>query len=266
MWYRIGWVLLLCPQWLLAEGLHFSYQLESFRWQEYELDPVGHQLEESGFRHRFALYADKSYAPQWQSDAAAHLTLGSVAYDGWSGEVDGSGNLYNRIQSDTEYFGYGLEAGFSYFPAGVPGGITAGAGGRLAFGIDTWDRTLLGGGGYKEHYVATYGRLAGIYLVPTAWRLEVGAKLPLATSESVDLTAYGYSEVAKLNPRGQPSLYVTWRYQLNERAALSLDYDGYRFAKSNDDIIYNTLDSTYYAVHQPRSEMHTLGVAISLSL
>jgi hypothetical protein len=257
MWRRIGWVLLLLPQWVAAEEMRFSYGLQSFLWEEFD-SGGGKLLDETGFRHVFALYAENSVAPTWQSDLSAHMTIGRVAYDGQT-------QTGTPVSTDTDYLGYGLEVGFSYFPGQVPTGKAAGLGGRLALGMNNWNRTLLGAGGYQENYRTTYGRVAALYTIPLAWRVELGARLPMATSERVDLSAFGYAQEVNLKPKGQPSLYVTWHYQINKRFGFNLDYDGYRFARSDDDIVYNTLDGTYYAVHQPRSEMHTLGLAITIS-
>jgi hypothetical protein len=254
---RIGWVLLLFPQWVVAGEMRFSYGVESFLWEEFDTGGVK-LLDESGFRHVFKLAAESVLAPTWQSDLSAHVTFGTVAYDGQA-------QSGTPVSSDTEYSGYGLEVGISYFPGQIPAGENAGAGVRLALGMDAWDRTLLGSGGYRENYRSTYGRAAAVYMVSSVWRVELGAKLPVNTSERVDLSAYGYVDEVNLNPKGQPSLYVTWHYQINERFGFNLNYDGYRFNRSDDDIIYNILDGNYYAVHQPRSEMQTLGLVITIS-
>jgi hypothetical protein len=265
VWRALFCLLILLPQWSFAEEFRLSYGVESFLWEEFDLDPSGNKLEESGFRHVFSLEANNAFTPTGLADLSAHVTFGTVAYDGWSGERDINNNLVNKVERDTNYRSYGLEVGFSYFPGQVPMGKAAGMGGRLALGMNNWDRTILGSGGYQENYHSTYGRAAAVYMVPSEWRVELGAKLPVNTSEHVDLSAFGYAEEVNLNPKGQPSLYVTWYYQFNERFGLNLNYDGYRFARSDDDIIYNTLDGKYRAVHQPRSEMHTLGLAVTLS-
>ena len=179
MWRKMVWVLLLFPQWGLAEELHFSYGVESFLWEEFD-NSGDLLLDESGFRHVFAINAENDFDPQWLSDLYAHVTFGTVAYDGQD-------SLGNPVSTDTDYSGYGMEVGFSYFPAGIPTEVTAGAGVRVVLGLDVWDRTLLGSGGYNEHYMTTYGRVAGVYTASQAWRTELGAKLPIVTSESVDL-------------------------------------------------------------------------------
>jgi hypothetical protein len=258
MWRRLGWLLLLLPQWAVAEDIRFSYGVEHFLWEEF--DNSGQKLlDETGLRHVFALQAEKSFFSWWQSDLSGRVILGRVAYDGQN-------QAGAPVSTDTDYRGYGLELGITYFPGMLPSAASAGAGVRLALGIDDWNRTLLGAGGYNEHYTVTAGRVGAVYTVPARWRVELGARLPVAASERVDLSAYGYVDDATLNPKGQPSIYLTWHYQLNQRLDVSLKYDGYLFAKSDDDIIYNAFDSKYYAVHQPRSEMRTLGLAISLSL
>ncbi|MEN8168887.1 MAG: hypothetical protein ABFS08_01520 [Pseudomonadota bacterium] len=250
-------VLLLLPQWGGAEELRFSYGVESFLWEEFD-DNGNLLLDETGFRHVFALRGENRFDSQWLGDFDAHVVFGTVAYDG----QDQSGN---PVSTNTEYSGYGLEVGFNYFPSEVPTGDAAGAGVRLALGMDVWDRNLLGAGGYNEHYMATYGRVAGVYVTPAVWQMEFGAKLPVAASESVDLSAYGFVDEINLNPKGQPSLYANFSYNINERFLVGLTYDGYAFAKSDEDIVYN-LDGNYYAIHQPKSSMQTLTLSVSLSL
>jgi hypothetical protein len=257
MWRKMILVLLLFPQWSVAEEIRFSYGVESFLWEEF--DNSGNLLlDESGLRHLFALETENRFAPQWLSDLNAHITLATVAYDGENSDGD-------PVSTDTNYRGYGMEVGFNYFPKEVPVTGTTGAGVRLAFGVDAWDRNLLGAGGYSEHYITTYGRVAGVFMAPAAWRAEFGAKLPIVTLESIDLSAYGYVEEISLYPKGRPSLYASFFYRISERFGLKLAYDGYAFAQSDDDVVYN-VDGNYYAIHQPKSAMHTLALAITLSL
>jgi hypothetical protein len=255
-WSRVAWCLLLFSPWVAAEPMRLSYGLERFLWEEF--DNGGQRLlDESGFRHVFALRGVNAHGLQLQSDFNASITFGTVAYDGQT-------QSGVPVSTDTDYRGYGLEAGITYFPGGEA--AATGPGGRVALGLDTWERSLQGAGGYDEHYMVTYGRLAGVYAAPPVWWLEFGAKLPLAISERVDLSDYGYAGEVNLKPEGRPSLYLTWRYQLNARFDFSLSYDGYLFAKSDDEIVYNEIDGNYYAIHQPRSEMQTLGLTLTLSL
>ncbi|MCW8918202.1 MAG: hypothetical protein OQL08_05255 [Gammaproteobacteria bacterium] len=258
MWRRMSWLLVLLPAWVGAEEIQVSYAVERFLWEEF--DNSGHKLlDESGFRHRVALHGKSAFNSKWQGDVTAGFAFGSVDYEGQT-------QSGVPVSTDTDYRGYGLEAGIGYFPGQLPSAGMAGAALRLALGLDGWERSLQGAGGYNEEYRVTYGRLAGVYLVPVAWRLELGVKLPLAVAERVDLSAYGYTDEVNLSPKGRPSLYLTWHYQISDRLTFSLDYDGYLFDKSDDDVVYNEIDGNYYAIHQPRSEMQTLGLAITLSL
>jgi hypothetical protein len=256
MW-RLAVCLLLLPQWTLADEVHFSYGLQSFLWEEF--DTNGNSLlDETGFRHVLELSTEIPIGPDWHSDISGHFTFGTVTYDGQDSNGD-------PVSTDTDYSGYGLEAGINYFPVENSSQRKGEMGARFAAGMDIWERSLLGAGGYNEDYVAIYGRIAGVYHIPSAWRVELGAKVPFATYETVNLSDYGFVEEVELKPKGQPSLYARFVYPFNERFSLKCIYDGYRFNKSNADTVYN-LNGRYYAVHQPESDMHTFTVAISLSI
>jgi hypothetical protein len=253
--WRSLFFLLCFPQWAVATELQLSYAVESFYWEEF--DANGNSLlDESGFRHLLVLSAEGAVNSRWLGDLRGRLLTGRVAYDGQD-------SLGNPVSTDTDYSGYGLEGGFSYLPAGTS--PASGTGVRVALGAEAWERSLLGAGGYTERYSVAYGRVAGLFRAPPAWQAELGAKLPFATSESVNLSQYGFVEEIDLSPRGEPSLYATVRYRVNGRVGLQLGYDGYAFGKSDEDIVYN-LDGNYYAVHQPKSDMHTLSVAVSVAL
>ncbi len=265
MWLRFVCLIVLFPQWAVAGEFRLSYGIESFLWQELDLDPAGHSLKESGFRHVLALEAQNQHTSQWLSDIYAHMVFGDVDYDGWSSDTDINGNLFNKVNIDTEYLGYGVDVGFSYFPSGVKGGEAAGAGVRLALGLDKWDRDLQGPGGYREEYFVSYGRVAGVYASPSSWRTELGIKKPISTTETIDLSAYGFVGDVKLSPKGQASLYANVSYRINEQFGLKLAYDGYLFDQSDDEIVYN-LDGYYYAIHQPESRMQTISLNVSMAL
>ena len=252
MWVRFVCLIALFPQWAVAEEFRVSYGIESFLWEEFRSDG-SELLDETGFRHVLALNSQTPLNQHWLSDLRAHVTFGTVAYDGWY--QDQYGNLLGKAQIDTEYTGYGLETGFSFIPTGGEGD-KEGAGVRLALGLDTWERDLQGPGGYTEEYLVTYGRVAGVYSVLSNWRTEFGVKLPISTWESVDLSAYGYADKIKLKPKGKPSLYLKFFYPVSSRFGLNLTYDGYRFGKSDPD------PATGY--YQPKSNMDTYGLAISL--
>ena len=253
MWGKMFWLLLLLPQWGVAEEIRVSYGLERFLWEEFRNDGSV-LLDETGFRHVLALSAQSPLNPHWLSDLYAHMTFGTVDYDGWY--QDQYGNLVGKARTDTEYTGYGLEAGFSFFPAGVAAVEKVGAGVRLALGLDTWDRSLQGSGGYTEDYLVTYGRVAGVYSVASGLQAQLGAKLPISTSENV--SGLGTVGDIKLKPKGQPSLYANLFYPINGRFGVNLTYDGYRFNKSDPD--------PATGAYQPKSEMQTYGLAISILL
>lgn len=258
MWRTLIWLLLLLPQWSVAGEMRLAYGVEDFLWEEH--DARGNRLlDEAGFRQRLTLEGDNLLSSQWRADLAAHLFFGRVAYDGQD-------SVGNPVMTDTDYTGHALEVGLSFLPQGQWGEGQAASGLRLALGSDLWERTLRGAGGYSENYQVGYGRAAVLIAMPPMWRIELGAKLPLSVSERVDLSDYGFVENAKLRPKGRPSLYASLMYRLDDRLALRCAYDGYSFAKSEDEVIYNAVDGNYYAIHQPRSDMHTLLLGISVSI
>lgn len=249
--------MLLVPQSLWADEMAFSYGLESFYWEEF--DDGESLLDESGFRHVLGLDLVNRIDRHWSSDLRAHVTLGTVEYDGQyqSGEP---------VKSDTEYRGYGLEAGFHYFPRGQYRSESAQMGLRLAVGLDRWTRSIQGSGGYDEEYQATYGRVAMLYQLPDVWEFEFGVRVPNVVSEEIDLSDYGYVETIEINPKGQPTLYALFDYPITDDLAIKLRYDSYHFAESNSDIVYNRFDGQYYEVYQPKSDMQMLGLSVSLAL
>jgi len=160
--------------------------------------------------------------------------------------------------------------GLSYFPAGLREGGERGLGGRVAVGVDAWERTLQGGGGYTERYLTTYGRIAALYRfpeasIPAATQLEFGLKVPGVTSEEIDLSAHGFVETVRLHPKGRSSLYSIASFRVNEYLGFRVRYDNYNFSPSDAETVSN-VDGHDYAIHQPRSDMRRIGLDFILSL
>ncbi len=259
MWLRFVCLIVLFPQWAVAEELRLSYGVESFFWEEFN-DRGDSLLDESGFRHLFSLDSESQISLRWNGDFNGHLFIGTVDYDGQD-------SLGNPVKTDTEYTGLGAEAGFSYL---FNGRLNDGDGAaqtalRLALGLEKWDRDLQGLGGYREKYLVSYGRVAGVYASPSLWRAELGVKQPISTSESIDLSAFGFVGDVELSPKGKTSMYANVSYRIDQRISLKLAYDGYLFDQSDDEIVYN-LNGNYYAVHQPESRMRTISLNLSMAL
>ncbi len=262
---RYGFVsvglMLLLPHWAVADEIRFSYGVEDYYWEEFDSSDNS-LLNESGLRHLISIDSQTPVSSKWSRDLNGHLFVGTVDYDGQDSQGD-------PVTTDTDYFGLGMEFGFSYQSGGqLMEGDEASTGRgalRLALGLEKWDRDLQGAGGYLEEYLASYGRVAGVYANPSSWRGEIGAKLPISTSEEIDLRAFGFVDKVTLNPKGRPSLYANVLYHVDERIALKLAYDGYLFDKSDEKVVYNR-DGNYYAIHQPKSMMRIISLNLSVAL
>lgn len=259
MMWRLLACLLLVPQWSFADEALLSYGIEDYYWEEFGSDGKS-LLNESGIRHVLTYAVERPVDREWLVDATGRILFGTVAYDG----QDQAGN---SVRSDTEYEGYGFEAGFTYISSGLDDVDTPVTAVRFALGVDAWERNLLGAGGYTEDYLSTYGRIAAVYRAKRQkWKAEFGMKLPIGTWETVDLSAYGFVDEVNLKPKARPSPYLCLSFQLNKRFALKFGYDGYLLNRSNEDRVYNEIDGNYYLIHQPKSEMRTLTAAVSLAL
>lgn len=246
---RYGFVcvcLMLLPQWSVAEEVRILGGTESFLWQEFD-NSDRELLNETGMRYFVELVGDSSLTPNWSMDVGVRLYSGTVDYDGQTMAGD-------PIQTDTDYAGYRLEMGGTYSNA-VRASLAKDEWQlRVAIGVDSWRRELrdsvLNGGpvyGYTERYTTTYTS-AGLTYLREAWAIGLGVKAPLYTTEVVDLSG---SEVT-LHPKGQLSLFADVDIPVTSQWSIVLNYDGYRFNKSD-------LKSGMY---QPKSYQTTLGAAL----
>jgi hypothetical protein len=231
----------------MAEQLDVAAGIEYFQWQEFN-DRGDKLLEEGGPRSFIQLAGRNALDADWQIDFGVRLFSGTVGYDGQT--MSGS-----PVGTDTDYNGLRTELGFTRdLGAGMAADSLWQL--RLALGLEQWRRSLhdtaLADGtpvlGYVERYSSTYARLGLNYRRERVWAVGFGAKAPLSTNEKVDLGAVAIT----LEPEGQLSLFVQAELPLTPAMNMTMEYDSYRFAKSDP-------VSGYY---QPKSWQDSVGVAL----
>lgn len=252
---RFIWVVIfsvLGMQGAVANEIDIAGGIEYFQWAEF--DSRGKLLDETGWRNFVAVDAKSWLNHRWLSDLGGRFYSGTVEYDGQT-------QSGMPATTDTNYDGYQFELGVTYVEQELAN--TGRAGIRMAVGIDSWRRALLGPGGYVENYNVTYGRLASHYEAGGLWSFNLGAKYPFATSETVGLESIGFASDVTLHPKGVISTYADIRLRLGSRWETQIYYDSYRFAKSDSKKSYYLVDNKYYEVRQPQSNQDVLGIKIT---
>lgn len=231
-----------------ATELDVAGGIEYFQWQEYS-DSGSRLLKETGPRYFVALVGTNRLAPHWHVDFGGRLYSGTVNYDGQT--MNGI-----PVTTDTDYNGVRAELGFVRDLGAARTAANASWLLRFALGRDQWRRglkdTALADGtpvsGYVERYASDYAKLGVTYLRQGAWSVGIGAKAPLHTREEVNI---GLSTLT-LNPEGQLSLYAKAVFPVSGTWAVAIDYDSYRYAKSDP----------VFGYYQPESRQDTLGLAL----
>ncbi len=251
MWRKVCWLLLVLPQWVVAEEFALSAGLEAFRWAEFSTS--GRQLlEESGRRYFVEMTGSEYLDRQQPIDFRARLYSGTVEYDGET--MTGI-----PFQTNTDYNGYQAELGLSLVMAEAAERFNARWLLRLALGVDSWRRAIQDGmladgvtpvSGYVERYTCQYLTLGASYEAEGGWGIGAGIRAPLQTTERIELWGREYV----LHPEGQLSLYAGVDVAITRRWSVAVAYDSYRFAKSDPDST-----GSYY---QPKSEQDTLAAML----
>lgn len=241
--HKLFWLLVLIPQWVAAAETQFSYGVEHFKWEEF-VD--GRRLvQESGLRHFVSLETEGEATTGRVVEAKGRLYLGRVDYDG---ETMGG----DQVPTDTDYFGFQLEAGLVSHMSNNESLSLGGWSLRTAIGLDNWWRDLndtkLSDGtpvmGYEEHYTLLYGVAGFQYRHIGGWGLDIDAKLPFWTNEeALQLT---------FKPKGRLSLRCGVVKVFNDRWSARLDYDSYDFGKSEPQDIY----------YQPESHQEIIAASV----
>lgn len=229
-----------------GEELEVAGGVEYFQWQEFR-DSGSRLLEETGPRYFVEAAGANPLNPDWQVDFAGRFYFGRVDYDGQT--MSGI-----PVTTDTDYNGARAELGFVRSISAGP--IDALWQIRFALGLEQWRRNLRDTrlpdatpvSGYVEHYSTTFARLGVSYRQRGAWSLGAGARAPFNTREKVDI---GTATVT-LEPEGQLSLFAAADVAIAPDMRVRIDYDSYRFAKSDPQAGY----------YQPEIRQDTLGIAL----
>jgi len=254
------WAILALSPLAQASDIDVSAGTEYFIWQEYS-DGGSKLLDETGMRYFVGVSGSNDLNRNWSSDFGVRLYSGTVDYDG---ETQPPQSV--PVKTDTDYSGTTFELGFTRYTAERRNLATGEWLIRFAIGTDRWRRGLQDShdangnavSGYVERYLSNYAKLGAIYRVEGSWEAGFGAKAPFFVSEKADM---GGSNVT-LNPEGQLSLYAHLDVPLSRQWGVSVNYDSYRFAKSDKELTYIPSKSAYYWVWQPESSQDTLGVAV----
>ena len=232
----------------MATEIDVAGGVEYFKWEEFS-DSGSKYLDETGQRNYIELVGTDPLESDWLIEFGGRFYSGTVEYDGQT--ISGI-----PVSTDTDYNGARLELGFAHYDFG--GGIADGGALslRFALGLEQWRRSLrdtkLSDGtpvtGYVERYTSTYARLGATYHFHEQWSFGAGVKAPFHTKEEVDIGGVTIT----LHPEGQLSLFAGIEIPINNGWGLSVDYDTYRFAKSD-------LQAGYY---QPKSTQDTIGLAL----
>lgn len=233
-----------------ATEVNLAGGVEYFVWEEFA-DSGRKLLDETGPRYYVEMVGRNDLNKGWSTDFGGRVYSGTVDYDG---ETQPPNSI--PVTTDTDYNGYRLELGFTYFTNHRRSLDSGEWSVRFAAGVDRWRRSLqdtrLSDGtpvsGYVERYQSNYLTVGAEYRRLGAWRFGFGAKAPIFTREEVDI---GGTDIT-LNPEGQLSLFAGMAFTIAPQWSLALDYDSYRFAKSDP-------DNGYY---QPESTQDTLGASL----
>jgi len=233
---------------------------QSFHWREFG-DTGGRLLQEQGARFSVGAAFDNFR----REDAGVLYSVNGKLYLG-SIDYDGQTQSGTPATTDVSYFGLNIE-----LQGGYRIGRRIGLDVFGALGFDDWIRSIADGRaangttvyGYEEYYTILYGKAGlGFFQRLDGWRyfLQGGVKMPLSTSEHVDL-----GSGVDLQPGLKPSAFANFQFDFgsgrHNRFGAALYYDSYRFSKSDPELL--TEGGITYQVWQPRSHMDVYGLRLS---
>lgn len=212
----------------MATQVELGGGVEYYQWEEFA-DNGDSLLTETGPRYFIEVKGTNRVENRWWQDFSCRLYSGTVNYDGQT--MGGT-----PITSDTDYSGVRAEVGFNYLTRNRSEQHSGDWLVRFGLGIDSWRRgiqsTTTSGGipvsGYSERYLVSYATVAGQYL-GSGWRGGVGVVAPYYTTEEVSILPG-----STLHPAGQLSLQANVEFYLAAQWSLVLEYESYRFAKSDE--------------------------------
>ncbi len=233
---------------------------QSFLWREFG-DTGGRLLQEQGARFSVGAAFDNFR----REDSGVLYNVNGKIYLG-SVDYDGQTQSGTPATTDVSYLGLNIE-----LQGGYRFGRRVGVDVFGALGIDEWIRSIADGRaangttvyGYEEYYTILYGKAGlGFFQLLDGWRymLQGGVKMPLATSEHVDL-----GSGVDLEPGLKPSAFANFQFDFgsgrHDRFGVALYYDSYRFSRSDPELL--TYGGSTYLVVQPRSHMDVYGLRLS---
>lgn len=219
---------------------------EHLLWEEFA-DSGDRLREESGTRLFVGVLGTNHINPEWSSDFGGRFYSATVDYEGDNGQGE-------SLVSDTDYNGYQLELGFQRYLGPRQQQREGVWLVRFALGTERWRRSVqdvrLASGttveGFVQRFATNYVRLGAAYRRGTLWAFDIGARAPFNARAEMD------GGELTLKPEGQLSLYAGVEVGLAANWSLALDYDSYRFSKSDPE----------EGLHQPKSEQETFGAAL----
>lgn len=241
-----GVALLLSANSLLAQWKwNLGFAPEYYYWQE---NANGEKLlDESGMRYGVDLSGKQIQNNSWLWAAEFKMYYGSVDYNGQT--MGGT-----PVKTTTDYLGGFGEMRFGYRWHFISHQYVEFMGG---FGLEDWERTLNGSGGYDENWMPIYFK-AGLDLTPVPRGLiaALGVKVPIYTDQTVDLSRVGGPKF-NLYPGVEPSVYGKLGYQFTRHLSAEAFFNSYWFAQSPIRDIGGGL-----AAYQPESKTYQVGVKV----
>ncbi len=217
----------------VATQVELGGGIEYYHWEEFA-DNGDSLLTETGPRYFIEVKGTNRVEHRWWQDFSCRIYSGTVNYDG---ETIPSPSYPTPlpVTLDTDYSGVRAEVGFNYLTQNRSEQHSGDWLVRFGLGIDSWrrglrDGTAAGGvpvSGYSERYLVSYATVAGQYL-GSGWRGSIGVVAPYYTTEEVSIIPD-----TTLHPAGQLSLQANMEFYLAAQWSLILEYDSYRFAKSD---------------------------------
>lgn len=245
---RFFWILFsvtLAPM-AVANEIDVAAGVEYFQWDEFE-DGGRKILEETGPRYFVDVTGTNRMEKYWSIDFGWRFYSGTVEYDGETQPPD-----VQPVVTDTDYNGFRAELGFTREVDSRVHDKTWLV--RFAAGADRWRRSLLDTtlrdgtavSGYVERYTSAYAKVGATCLKKDSWSFGIGVKAPFYISEEV-----GLNGGITLKPEGQLSLFADMEIPLNRVMSVAIEYDSFRFAKSDPES----------GLEQPKSTKDTVGLA-----
>ncbi len=224
---------------------NLGFAPEYYYWQE---NANGMKLlDETGWRYGLDLSTKQIQNESWLWAAEFKMYYGRVDYNGQT--MGGT-----PVKSTTDYLGGFGEMRFGYrwnWPRHQHVEIMGG------FGLEDWQRSLNGSGGYDENWMPIYFK-AGLELTPApkGWIGTLGVKVPVYTDQTVDLSRVGGPKF-DLYPGTMPSVYAEAGYQFSNHLMAEAFFDSYWFSQSPTRDIGGGL-----AAYQPESKTYRVGVKV----